>query len=198
MKERAPARARRAFVAIVAAQVATCAAPDASANPPAPSSVPDPPKTVAPKPGELATRIKRHDGGCFAYTPSGGVTATECPAGVSETGEELIREPETGECVILEPWGEEPKDVPCPPELVPPGFEPPKPKVVPKYAVAPPPPRPAALDASEPAKSTGCARCAVESRTSATAMPIAPLGVAALGWVVARRRSARRSRTKST
>lgn len=191
----------------MAAQVATFGAGEAAANPPAPSSVPDPPKTVAPKPGELATRIKRHDGGCFAYAPSGGVTKTACPAGVTEPGEELIREPETGECVILEPWGEEPKEVTCPPELVPAGFVPPSPqhvasKVTPKYAVASvaPPPQPVGLDPSAPAKSTGCARCSVMGAPlEAADTPLAPLaplaGLGVVGVALARRRAGRRPGT---
>ncbi len=68
-------RARtRAFVSVVAIGVAH----EASANPPPPKVLPDPPIS-APTVDEAPTVVRKHEGVCYAFYPSGGTLAVECP-----------------------------------------------------------------------------------------------------------------------
>jgi uncharacterized protein (TIGR03382 family) len=147
---------RKAFVAVVSAAGVGLFAGAAAANPPAPSSVPDPVASAVPKTGEVANRIKRHDGGCWLHFESGAVAKTTCPSVMDKAGEQIERETESGQCILIEPWGEEPKETPCPPVLVPAGFKTPPPPasaLVPASASA----KPAALAPTEPAQKSGCA-----------------------------------------
>ncbi len=173
---------RRSFVAVISASAASLMAATAAANPPAPSSLPDPLKLVSLKPGEHPHRLRRHDGGCFLYGEAGPIGKAECVSGIEHAGEEIERETESGQCILIEPWNDEPKETPCPAALVPAGF-------VPKSA---PPPRPAAVTSpSAPTETrSGCARCDVSFHGDGNAH--AMLAAAAIGVAVARRRAARR------
>lgn len=175
---------RRSFVAVISASAASLVTATAAANPPAPSSLPDPVKLVAPKPGEHPHRLRRHDGGCFLYAADGPIGKAECVKGLERAGEEIERETESGQCIYIEPWSEEPKETPCPAVLVPAGFVPKSP---------PPTPPPAAVTSpSAPTETrSGCARCDVSVRGDAGAN--AMLAAAALGVAVARRRVTRAS-----
>jgi hypothetical protein len=172
---------RRAFVAVVTSSVLVANlshSREASANPPAPSNVPDPVASAAPKAGEHSNRIKRHDGGCFLHYESGAAKKIDCPTVMDKAGEQIEREPESGQCVLIEPWAEEPKETPCPPVLVPADWKPP----------APPPsaePKTASL-APEPQKAkSGCAGC---TTSRAGSDPAAVVSVAAAVCVLRRRR----------
>src|SRR3990167_7799678 len=104
----------------------------AAANPTAPSSVPDPTSLMPNPSSQTPHRLRRHDGGCFAYTNQGPVARAECVKALEHPCEEIEREPTSGECILLEPWKDEPKTVPCPAVLVPAGYRP-------ASAAAPPP-----------------------------------------------------------
>jgi hypothetical protein len=173
--------ARRSFVAVISASAASFVAATAAANPPAPSSVPDPIKLVSLKTGEHPHRLRRHDGGCYVYGADGPVGKAECVKGIEHAGEEIEREVESGQCVLIEPWNGEPKETPCPAVLVPAGY-------VPKNA-----PKPAAVTApSAPTETkSGCARCDVSTRGDANTN--AGLAAAAIGIAIARRRVKRAS-----
>lgn len=81
-------RRARTFVSVVAAGVV---AHEASANPPPPKVLPDPPIS-APTVDEAPTVVRKHDGVCYAFYPSGGTLAVECP-------KELENEP-LGEAIL--------------------------------------------------------------------------------------------------
>ncbi|MGZ3419093.1 MAG: hypothetical protein ACXVEF_23495 [Polyangiales bacterium] len=172
---------RRAFVAILRAAAAPSVGlvvGTAAANPPAPSSVPDP-MGATPKTGEHANRIKRHDGGCFLHFASGAVAKAECPAVLDKPGDQIERDPESGQCVLVEPWAEEPKETACPHVLVPAGFETPV-----LAASAPIAAKPITLAAPEPPQKTGCAGCTTSRRTDGASATFA----LALAAVFLRRR----------
>jgi hypothetical protein len=179
---------RKAFVAVVSAAgvglFGGLSPRTAAANPPAPSSVPDPVASAVPKTGEVANRIKRHDGGCWLHFESGAVGKTTCPAVMDKPGEQIERETESGECILIEPWAEEPKETPCPEILVPAGFKTPPP---PASAITPPSsaPKPATAAPPEPPNKSGCAAGCVIGHA-----PLAPdaLAVAALAALALRRR----------
>ncbi|MGZ3419174.1 MAG: hypothetical protein ACXVEE_14980 [Polyangiales bacterium] len=69
---------------------------EAAANPPPPKTLPDPPLT-APTRAETPSVVRRHAGICFAFFPSGGTLAVECP-------KELLNEP-VGEALVKQPSG---------------------------------------------------------------------------------------------
>jgi hypothetical protein len=69
---------------------------EASANPPPPKTLPDP-ALVAPTRAEAPSVVRRHAGVCFAFYPSGGTLAVECP-------KELLNEP-VGEALVKQPSG---------------------------------------------------------------------------------------------
>jgi hypothetical protein len=180
------ARSRRAFVAVVTASAASLVSATAAANPPAPSTVPDPLKLTTLKTGETPYRIRRHDGGCYVYGEAGPVGKTDCQKEMDKAGEEIEREPDSGQCIIIEPWSGEPKEITCPAILVPPGWVP---KVKPaSLAVKADPPAPVAM---EPAKAkTGCSGgCEVSSHESSNVVPM--LGAAAAVVIATRRRRRR-------
>lgn len=178
------ARSRRSFVAVITASAASLVTATASANPPAPSSVPDPLKLATLKTGETPYRIRRHDGGCFVYGDEGPVGKTDCHKELDKAGEEIEREPESGQCVLIEPWSGEPREVECPAVLVPPGWVPKRAKPA-SLAVNQDPPKPSP---SAPTSSkSGCTGCEVGSNSSPTMVPL--LGAAAAVAIASRRRS---------
>jgi hypothetical protein len=86
---------RRAFVRVAPATIAlgvlASSTREASANPPPPKALPDPP-LVGPTRAEAPSVVRRHAGICFAFYPSGGTLAVECP-------KELLSEP-VGEALV--------------------------------------------------------------------------------------------------
>lgn len=168
---------RRSFIVVVTASAATLAGATASANPPAPSSVPDPLKLVSLKPGETPHRIRRHDGGCYVYGDDGPVGKTECVKGIERAGEEIEREVESGQCVLIEPWNGEPKEVECPAVIVPAGYVSPMKKSAPKPATVVPAPT---------ETKSGCSKCEV-TRAGETANMI--ISAAAVAVALTRRAS---------
>lgn len=169
---------RKAFVAVVSAAGVGLFAGASAANPPAPSSVPDPVASVVPKTGEVANRIKRHDGGCWLHFESGAVGKTTCPTVMDKAGEQIERETESGQCILIEPWAEEPKETPCPEILVPAGFKTPAP---PASAITKPSAsaNPASLAPPEPAKKSGCAAGCTTSRSGESPLALTALAIAA-------------------
>jgi MYXO-CTERM domain-containing protein len=171
---------RRAFVAVVAASTATVGlavdAGEAAANPPAPSSVPDP-SGLIPAGGQHPTRIKRHDGGCYVYTNDGPIAKTDCPSFMDKAGESVELEADLGICVFVEPWGDEPREIPCPPALGGPRTVDAGPKLA---SVGGGP-----AVTTEPARARGCGGCATApSGPSAGAFA----ALAAIAGVAIRRR----------
>lgn len=174
---------RRAFVAVVTVSAASLVTATAAANPPAPSSVPDPLKLATLKTGETPYRIRRHDGGCYVYGEAGPVGKTDCQKEMDKAGEEIEREPDSGQCIIIEPWSGEPREIGCPAVLVPPGWVP---KARPASLAMNGAPPPAAV-ATEPAKTkSGCSGCEVGTQSSSNVVPM--LGVAAAVMIATRRR----------
>lgn len=172
-------RVRASFVAVVTASSATLSVGSASANPPAPSHLPDPPSLGTLKEGEKAQRLRKHDGGCYLYGDDGPVAKAECAKGLEHPGEEIVREPSTGQCVLFEPWGDEPKQVTCPSSLVPAGWVLPTPKTQ--------APQPATLAGPVEAKTqSSCGRCSTPSRDT-DSTPFAAFALA-VGIAVVRRR----------
>ena len=178
----------RAFVAVVTASAASLVAATAAANPPAPSSVPDPLKLSTLKTGETPYRIRRHDGGCYVYGEQGPVGKTDCHKDLDKAGEEIEREPESGQCVIIEPWSGEPKELECPAVLVPPGWISKRAKPA-SLAVKSDPA--SATPAPQAATKSGCSSgCETSASTpSKTMVPL--LGAAAVVAVATRRRRRR-------
>lgn len=172
---------RRAFVAVVAASAATLAPALSAANPPAPSSLPDPIKLASLKTGETPHRLRRHDSGCYVYGSDGPVGKAECVKGIEHAGEEIEREAESGQCILIEPWNGEPKETPCPAVLVPAGY-------VPKNA---PPAARAPVPAAPSETRSGCSRCDVSSRGNE--QNNVALTAVAIGAAVARRKIKRAS-----
>jgi hypothetical protein len=86
---------KRSFVAVSAgvatAAVASLLAHEASANPPPPKILPDPP-VAAPAKDEAPNVVRKHEGVCFSFYPSGGTLAVACPS-------ELFTEP-LGEAIL--------------------------------------------------------------------------------------------------
>jgi len=121
----------------------------AAANPPAPSSVPDPASLVPNPSNTTPHRLRRHDGGCFAYTDDGPVAKAACTKELEHPGEEIDREHSSGVCILFDPWEDEPRSVVCPTLLVPSGFRPASAATAPVAALAPPEPR------------GSCARCSI-------------------------------------
>ncbi len=158
-----------------------------AANPPAPSTVPDPVKLAEKKAGELPQRIKRHDGGCYLYGANGPVQKLDCPPVMDKSGEEIEREPESGQCIHIEPWKGEPKEAECPAVLVPVGYVSAK-KVAPKGLASAPPPAGLAPQKSE----SGCARSCATTGTGPSTSGVVALAFA--GVVGAARRARRRTR----
>ena len=72
------AKSRLLRVEFVATTVAVTSSEQASANPPAIEKFPDP-FVVAPKVAERPNAVRKHDGGCFVYYPSGGTAKVDCP-----------------------------------------------------------------------------------------------------------------------
>lgn len=72
----------RSFVSVLVsaapATVASLLVHEASANPPPPKVLPDPPVS-APTSNEAPTLVRKHQGLCFAFYPSGGTLAVACP-----------------------------------------------------------------------------------------------------------------------
>ncbi len=182
------ARTRRSFVAVVTASAASLVTATAGANPPAPSSVPDPLKLATLKTGETPHRIRRHDGGCFVYSGAGPVGKTECPKGLDQAGEWIEREPDSGECVLIEPWSGEPRDIACPAVLVPPDWSPPTAAKAASLAAddASPPMPPEPTPAST---KSGCTSCELGTTSSSETVPL--LGAAAAIAIAAGRRRRR-------
>jgi len=173
---------RRAFIAIVTASAASLVTATAAANPPAPSSVPDPLKLTTLKAGETPYRIRRHDGGCYVYGEAGPVGKIDCQKEMDKAGEELEREPESGQCIIIEPWAGEPREITCPAVLVPPGWAP---KVKPaSLPVKADPPLPASTGPTQ--SKSGCSGCATTRDAGSTTVPW--LGVAVAVAISRRRR----------
>lgn len=77
---------RKSFVSVLAsaapATIATLLVHDASANPPPPKVLPDPPLS-APSADETPSLVRKHQGLCFAFYPSGGALAVACPTELS-------------------------------------------------------------------------------------------------------------------
>lgn len=138
------------------------------------------------KAGETPYRIRRHDGGCFVYGDEGPVGKTDCQKELEKAGEEIEREPESGQCVLIEPWSGEPREIQCPAVLVPPGWVAPKAKTaaLPLKGNDPPPTMPSSPTATK----SGCSGCEVGAQSSST---IAPLLGAAAALAIARRRRRR-------
>ena len=202
--------ARRAFVAVLAgaasAGPAAALTPTrAAANPPAPKVLPDPP-VAAPKTDEPPTMVRKHEGVCFAFYPSGGALPVACPPDLRPTpvGQAIVRAA-TGRCQWVPLASGEPGARVGWLEACPAAFaEVATAHVVPEaarhllaaahaaheddfqpgYA----PPRPARLDPSPP-QSVGCA---VEGRTGRSHLaPDARCAVALLACAVVRRRRRR-------
>jgi MYXO-CTERM domain-containing protein len=161
---------RRSFVVVIAASAATISA-TASANPPAPSSLPDPIKLVSLKPGETPHRLRRHDSGCYVYGNDGPVGKADCVKGIEHAGEEIEREVESGQCVLIEPWNGEPKETECPAILVPAGYVSPTKKSA---------PAPASLATPPTESKSGCAKCEVTRQGETSNMLLAAGAVGAL------------------
>ena len=93
---------RRAFVKVLVgaapAAAATLLVHDASANPPPPKVLPDPPIS-APTSDEAPTMVRRHQGLCFAFYPSGGTLAVACPDQLKNEalGQAILKNP-SGRC----------------------------------------------------------------------------------------------------
>lgn len=175
---------RRSFVVVVASSTVSAIATITStgaANPPAPSSVPDPPSLAGTGGHEHPNRLRRHDGGCFAYFDDVPLAKAPCDDALKHAGEEIDRETTSGQCVLIEPWGAEPTNHPCPALLVPPGWKPPA------FANAKATVAKTAPLTTEPApKTAGCARCAVTPQRESSVAPV--LAAAAIATAVGRRR----------
>lgn len=167
----------RSFVVVVAASAAALASATAAANPPAPSSLPDPLKLVSLKPGETPHRLRRHDNGCYVYGDNGPVGKADCVKGIERAGEEIEREAESGQCVLIEPWNGEPKETECPAVLVPAGY------VSPTKAA---PPKPAAVATGPTQSRSGCSKC---STTRGGEAGNGVLAAIAIGAAITRRAS---------
>lgn len=94
--------ARRSFVSVLAgaapATIATLLVHDASANPPPPKVLPDPPVS-APTVDEAPSMVRKHQGVCFAFYPSGGTLAVACPTELQNevAGQAILKNP-SGRC----------------------------------------------------------------------------------------------------
>lgn len=165
-----PVDMRSSFVVVVASSAVATITATSAANPPAPTSVPDPPTLAGAGGHEHPNRLRRHDGGCFAYFDDVPLAKAPCVDALKHAGEEIDRETTSGQCVLIEPWGAEPTHHPCPAVLVPPGWK------SPSLAKAIAPTQPA----SEPApKTAGCARCSVTRETASVAPVLALAAIAA-------------------
>jgi hypothetical protein len=93
-------RVRDAFVRVAPA-VAIGIAGEASANPPPPNELPDPPLT-APTKDEAPTVVRKHATHCWAFYPSGGSLAIECPPELATEplGEALMKNA-SGRCQFV-------------------------------------------------------------------------------------------------
>jgi hypothetical protein len=91
---------RRAFVRVAPIALGVMTASEASANPPPPTRIPDPP-LAAPTRTESPNIVRKHVGICFAFFPSGGTFAVECPKEllVEPLGEALVKQP-SGKCMF--------------------------------------------------------------------------------------------------
>lgn len=96
---------RSAFVTVLAsaapaglATVTTLLAHDAAANPPPPKVLPDPPVS-APTVDESPSMVRKHQGLCFAFYPSGGTLPTACPPEMRNEvlGQAILKNP-SGRC----------------------------------------------------------------------------------------------------
>lgn len=90
----------RAYVSVLAsaapATIATLLVHEASANPPPPKVLPDPPVS-APTVDEAPTLLRKHEGLCFAFYPSGGTLAVACP--------EVLQGEALGQAILKNPSG---------------------------------------------------------------------------------------------
>lgn len=183
------------FVSVVPATMAIVAH-DASANPPKPSTPLDP-ELVAPTRAEAPALVRKHAGVCYAFYPSGGTLAVECPTELhgQPLGEAVVRTP-AKRCQLVPFSPEGPGKSgwldACPPALE----QIAEPGMVPDWSLrlrddaraasgaagnldAPPPAR---LDATP--QQVGCAGCA----TSHDGGAAWPLAAAATALAVARKR----------